>query len=383
MSKDTPFVSTCRNFGRLAALLSALAVAASLATASFGGLQSLPAEIPDQAFWKLVVDMSEPDGLFQFENFLSNELGYQYVIPRLVQDARPGGAYLGVAPEQNFTYIVAVKPKIAFIIDIRRQNMLELLMYKALLEMSETRADFLSRLFARKRPDGLSENSTVDELFDAYSKASFDMDLYKQNLQEMKDVLVNAHQFGLRPSDLKGSSSIEYVYRVFVDAGPDLDYSTGGIGAGGNNPTYADLMEIDDGEGQQRSYLATEENYRFVRDMQKKNLIVPLVGDFGGPKTIRAVGQYLKDHGATVTAFYVSNVERYLFSDYKAADFYSNVGTLPLDSSSTFIRSFSGGGFGGGGSFRFVSMLSSMKALMEEFAAGRVRQYGDVLDLSR
>ena len=139
------------------------------------------------------------------------------------------------------------------------------------------------------------------------------------------------------------------MYSTFVDSGPGLDYATGGRGAGTNNPTYEDLMQIDDGTGQTRSYLANEENYRFVRDLQRRNLIVPLVGDFAGPKTIRAVGQYLKDHGATVTAFYVSNVERYLFSDYKAAEFYSNVGTLPLDSSSTFIRSFSGGGFGGHG----------------------------------
>ena len=126
-------------------------------------------EVSDEAFWKMVVDMSEPDGSFQFENFLSNELGYQYVIPRLLQITKPGGVYMGVAPEQNFTYIAAMKPKMAFIVDIRRQNMIELLMYKSLFEMSETRADFLSKLFARKRPEGLSEKSTAAELFDAYS----------------------------------------------------------------------------------------------------------------------------------------------------------------------------------------------------------------------
>src|SRR5688572_23839316 len=131
--------------------------------------------------------MSEPDGYFQFENFLSNELGYQYVIPRLLRNVKPGGVYMGVAPEQNFTYIAALKPRIAFIVDIRRQNMIELLMYKAFFEMSETRADFLSKLFARKRPLGLSEKSTVSELFSAYSNVRFDEELYKQNLQAMKD----------------------------------------------------------------------------------------------------------------------------------------------------------------------------------------------------
>ncbi len=363
------------------------AVACSLlciATPAFRAAESLPARISDEAFWTMVTDMSEPDGYFQFENFLSNELGYQYVIPRLLQKAKTGGVYLGVAPEQNFTYIAALKPKVAFIVDIRRQNMIELLMYKAAFELSETRADFLSLLFARRRPQGLSEKSTASELFSAYNNVRSDNELYKQNLQAMTDLLVKTHKFGLRATDVEGAESIPYVYSVFVQAGPYLDYSTGGRGAGANNPTYADLMEIDDGTGQLRSYLATEENYQFVRDLERKNLIIPLVGDFAGPKTLRAVGQYVKDHEALISAFYLSNVEQYLFNDFKSDRFYDNVGSLPLDTSSTFIRAFSGGGFGGGGgAFRFVSMLSSMTELLQEFKAGRVRQYGDVRNLSR
>src|SRR5262245_9507261 len=103
-----------------------------ISTPDFHAAESLPAEISDETFWKMVAEMSEPDGYFQFENFLSNELGYQFVIPRLLQKVKPGGVYLGVAPEQNFTYIAALRPRIAFIIDIRRQNMIELLMYRAL-----------------------------------------------------------------------------------------------------------------------------------------------------------------------------------------------------------------------------------------------------------
>lgn len=371
--------ATDRRFSlRSVFLLIATASLLSLTTPSFRA-EALPPDISDEVFWKMVVEMSEPDGSFQFENFLSNELGYQSVIPRLLEGTKPGGAYLGVAPEQNFTYIASLKPKIAFIVDIRRQNMIELLMYKALFELSETRADFLSKLFARRRPEGLSEKSTADELFDAYRQVRRDPDIEKQTLQAMKDLLVRNRKFELRPADLSGFSSIEYVYSVFASAGPYLDYSTGGRGAGINNPTYEDLMEIDDGAGQRRSYLANEENYRFVRDMERKNLIVPLVGDFAGPKTIRSVGQYLKDHQTTVTAFYLSNVEQYLFNDDRAQDFYENVAMLPVEPSSMFIRSFSGGG----GPFRFQSALSSMEIFLKEFRAGRIRQYGNVRDLSQ
>jgi hypothetical protein len=43
-----------------------------------------------------------------------------------------------------------VKPKIAFIVDIRRQNLIEHLMYKALFELSADRAEFISRLLSRR-----------------------------------------------------------------------------------------------------------------------------------------------------------------------------------------------------------------------------------------
>src|SRR5215471_12244659 len=111
--------------------------------------QSLPAKLSDSEFWQMVTDFSEPGGFFRSDNFLSNESSFQEVIPRLSKAVSQGGVYLGVGPEQNFTYIVALRPKIAFIFDIRRQNMLEHLLYKALMEMSTDRAQFLSLLFGR------------------------------------------------------------------------------------------------------------------------------------------------------------------------------------------------------------------------------------------
>jgi hypothetical protein len=97
------------------------------------------------------------------------------------------------------------------------------------------------------------------------------------------------------------------------------------------------------------AFLATEENYQAIRALHRKNLIVPVVGDFAGPKAIRAVGEYLKQRGGTVSAFYLSNVEQYLFRQTGDAErFYKNVQTLPIDSASAFIRSVppSYGGFG-------------------------------------
>jgi hypothetical protein len=114
----------------------------------------IPTRLSDSTFWRLISDLSEPGGFFRSDNFVSNETSFQYVIPELERTIRPGGVYLGVAPDQNFTYLVALRPRIAFIVDIRRQNMIHHLMYKAMIEMAPDRAGFMSLLFARPRPNG-------------------------------------------------------------------------------------------------------------------------------------------------------------------------------------------------------------------------------------
>ena len=113
---------------------------------------TLPNRLSDREFWKLVEDLSEPNGSFRSDNLLSNELQFQYVIPELTRIAQPGGRISGSAPEQNFTYIAALRPAMAFIIDIRRGNLDLQLLYKALFELSSDRAQFVSLLFSKPRP---------------------------------------------------------------------------------------------------------------------------------------------------------------------------------------------------------------------------------------
>src|SRR5205814_9490651 len=133
--------------------------------------QSLPAAISDADFWTMVDQFSEPGGTFASDNIISNEIAYQQVIPELKRSAQDG-AYLGVGPEQNFTYISALRPAVAFIIDIRRQNLLLHLMYKALVEVAADRADFMSRLFARPVPVTLAAHPGPGALFDAFAAVS-------------------------------------------------------------------------------------------------------------------------------------------------------------------------------------------------------------------
>jgi hypothetical protein len=300
---------------------------------------SLPASIPDAEFWSLTERLSEPNGTFRSDNLLSNEMTLSSVATMLAERVKPNGVYLGVGPEQNFTYIAAIRPRIAFITDIRRGNLHLQLMYKALFELSADRAEFVSRLLTKPRPAGLTAQSTAADLMNAYWDIPTSAhDVYKSNLQAIYDVLVRKHGFPLSPEDFSG---IEYVYHAFYWFGPAINYSSSTSGAFGGRTTYADLMMTRDTNGAERGYLSTEEGFLFLKAMQSKNLIVPVVGNFAGPKALRAIGDYLRERKAVVSAFYVSNVESYLRGS-PWTDFCGNVATMPLDDSSVFIRPLGG-----------------------------------------
>lgn len=291
---------------------------------------TLGTSLNDQEFWNLVTTLSEPGGKFQAQ-VMSNEDSVQFVIPALKQTVQPGGVYVGVGTEQNFTYLAAIRPKLAFIVDIRRENMLEHLMYKALFEVSGDRADFLSRLFSRKRPPGLTANSSVKALFDAYRTSETSSSSYDESLKTIIEQLVTRHKFQLSEPD---KTSIAEMLNIFRTAGPD-NLS----GQGDKKMSYARLMAAEDLSGTNHGFLASEGNFRIVKDLENRNLVVPIVGDFAGNTALAGVGRYIKEHDAVVSVFYVSNVERYLFEQGDhGKHFYANVATLPLDSSSIFIR---------------------------------------------
>ena len=354
----------------------------------------LPAQLTDAEFWDLITRMSEPNGTFRSENLVSNEHTFQYVIPSLEQRVH-GGVYVGVAPDQNFSYIVAVRPKIAFIVDIRRGNLLEHLMYKALIELSANRAEFLSRLFSKKRPDGLTPDATPEALFAAFERAEASEALYQDNVRAMEQQLVDRHGFKLSAEDLQ---QLEGIYWQFFWEGPGIRYTMtmpvpgpygrSGFGPFGrrggfwsNFPTYEELIEQTDWEGRNRSYLSSEAAFRYLKDFEQKNLVVPIVGNFAGPKALRLVGRYAREHGEVVSAFYVSNVEQYLFQDGIWSDFYRNVATFPVSDASTFIRSVSSR-MGYSGPMQWTdgraTVLDPMRASVRDFLAGRIRRYYDL-----
>jgi hypothetical protein len=258
-----------------------------------------------------------------------------------------------------------------FITDIRRGNLHTQLMYKALFEMSADRVEFIQRLFSKTRPAGLTADAPVSVLMPAFLGApSAGEEGYRANLQAIQQHLTTTRALPLPKEDLEG---IEYVYWNFYRFGPAITYNSSSSGGGGrgNQTTYADLMMAVDAAGVPQSYLASEATFKVMKDLEQRNLVVPVVGNFGGPKALRAVGRYVRDRGAVVSAFYLSNVEQYLFQDGIWPNFCANVATMPLDPQSTFIRSERGSGFGGfGGGGGGGGLVNSIGPMQEEVRVG-------------
>ena len=374
----------------LVGVMLALAPAAPAVWSNGRGAATIPpregAPIDERAFWRMVSDFSEEDGRFHSDNLVSNEREYQVVIPQLKVNVGVGRAYLGVGPDQNFAYIAALQPSVAFIVDIRRQNALLHLLYKAVFEDSETREEFLARLFSRPKPSGLDRRATAGELLAAFDRLAPDPKLHERNHRDVLKRLVDKHRFVLGAEDLR---LLRYVHDAFYQTGPDISYAYP-TPAAQRFPSWGDLVLATDGEGINHGYIGSDEIYQVLRRFQLENRLIPVVGDFAGDKALPSVAAYLQARGLKVGAFYTSNVEFYLYQTERWRTFFGHVGLLPVDQASQFIRSSfgtSGYGYGNfGGYQRMVvsrTLLDSISGLVNAFRDSRVETYEQLLDRSR
>jgi hypothetical protein len=287
------------------------------------------ARLTDAEFWRLVTTLSEPSGTFP-PQLMSNEDSAQHVVPALMADVKPGGVYLGVGSEQNFTYMAVLEPRLAFIIDIRRDNLLQMLMYRALFELAPDRADFVARLFARERPQNVTAATSASGLFTALDAAPAADSA--AGVAAVLDTLTRTRGWRVNEAD---RAAISRMMETFRAAGPAALKGYGDR----TNPTFAVLMAATDRDGVPRGFLASDTAYARVRQLHLENRVIPVVGDFAGEGALRGIARELASRGAFVSVFYVSNVERYLFEQARWRQFHANVTALPLTDDSRFIRS--------------------------------------------
>lgn len=297
---------------------------------------SVSATPSDSLFAPLVAELSEAPGFFDTDNLISNESSYLHAVSALQRRGVQGGAYVGVGPDQNFSYIAAVRPEVAFIVDIRRDNLLLLLLFRAFFEEAPTRAEYLSLLFGRPLPEDREawRDRPLEELLDRIEETPPDPG--RGRVRERLFQRVESYGIPVTSEDL---ATLTRFHEEFVDRGPRLRYTSLGRPPAPWYPTYRELLLETDLEGNPSSYLVDEEPYQFLRELQGRNGVIPAVGDLAGPHTIPAIGDYLEERGIPISAYYVSNVEFYLWRGGSFSQFVENVASLPLDDESVLIRS--------------------------------------------
>ncbi|UCG87112.1 MAG: hypothetical protein JSW71_00775 [Gemmatimonadota bacterium] len=305
--------------------------------------QAIPDRLPDWEFARLVEGLSEPRGFFDTDNLISNETSYLHVIDRLRESRVRGGVYLGVGPGQNFSYIAEIRPRLAFIIDIRRDNLLQHLLYKALFALSHTRVEYLCLLTGRPAPHDAESwrGRPVRDLVEYVDAHSVDVDYLDRAWQAVIDRIMT---FGLTLSETD-IATVARFHQAFVDAGLSLRFHSYNRPPRPDYPTLRELLLQTDRAGNHANYLADEDDYRFLRSLENRNLVVPVVGDLAGPHALDALGRYIAGRGESVSAFYTSNVEFYLMRQGTFKRFAENVRGLPIDQRSVIIRSYFNRGY--------------------------------------
>jgi hypothetical protein len=313
-------------------------------------------------------DLSEPGGLFDTDNLISNESSYLDVLPALAEARVSGGAYVGVGPDQNFSYIARIRPTVAFIIDIRRDNLLLHLLFKAIFAEAPSRVAYLSLLTGRAPPAATRRwtDAPLVEILDSIDQAERQV---PSELPHRLESRINSFGVPLSPEDF---DTIRRFHAAFAAAGLNLRFRSHGRPPQPYYPTFRQLLLATDSAGRPGSYLATEESYAFVRDLQARDAIIPVVGDISGPHALRAIGAMLAGDGVALSAFYTSNVEDYLFRAGSFGRYVDNLSRLPRTPRTVVIRSV----FRGGPS---VSLVQRLEELLSGAAHGGFRSYIDLV----
>ena len=338
--------------------------------------------LSDSAFAALSARVSEPGGYFDSDNLISNESSYLHVLGAMRRIGVSGGTYIGVGPDQNFSYIAQVRPKLAFIIDIRRDNLLQHLLFKSLFDLAHNRVEYLALLTGRAVPNDVAKfnRRSIADVVEAVDQSQPDPDQFETTRTMVRE---KVKKYGI-PVTAAELETIERIHKAFFDAGLDLRFTSLGRAPRPYYPTLRMLLLEKDLTGKQQTYLASEDDFQFVKSLQARNLVVPVVGNLAGGHALREIGKVMATRGDKLSALYVSNVEFYLMREATFDAYAATVRTLPHDTRSVIIRSYFGGGFYGPhpqsvpGYFS-TQLLQTVDTFVSESARGGYSTYMDLV----
>ena len=297
------------------------------------------------------------------DNFVTNEDSFGRICGRIGREV-PTGVYLGVGPDQNLSYVAHARPSRAFVVDFRRKNMLVHLLHKALFTLADDRVGYLSRLMARRI------DPSADDPIAAAEAAEFEPSRLGKAVDEVRSAL---DPLGLlNAADWPTLATIQA--RL---AGPGLSARFLALPM---YPTVGQLIRKPDADGRPAHYLATEPLYRVVRDIQRLDRIMPIVGDYGAPGGLDRLAGWLKERGEHVSLVYISDVEDFLLRGGRFGPYVDNLNSLPIAEGAmiarTSTRSIDHPARARGDSS--TTILASLPRFLDAAKAGRIRRPADL-----
>lgn len=371
--------------------LAPIAAAALAGPSAIQGQRTAAVGLPgvaraDSAFAARVARLSEPAGYFDSDNLISNESSYLHPVGALKALKVRGGAYVGVGPDQSFSYMAAIRPRIAYIIDIRRDNLLQHLMFKAFFERARNRLEYLCYWLGYPTPRD-SERWTGRRIEDIVTKLDSTTPNEDVATADRNAMIQRVRAYGV-PLDERDLATLERFHKTFQQERLDLRFTSLGRPPRAGYPNLRELILERDLTGKRASYLASEDDWRFLKDLQARNLVIPVVGDLSGRHALAAIGRDAAGLGLEVSALYVSNVEQYLWRDGTFGQFAATTAALPRNARSVLIRSYFGRNFGtphplarDNGASLSTQLMQYLKDFAARQAAGGWGSYWDLVTL--
>lgn len=336
--------------------------------------------LSDTSFAGTVARLSEAPGYFDSDNLISNETSYLHAVSRLRELGVRGGAYIGVGPDQNYSYIAAIRPSIAYLIDIRRDNLLMHLMFKALFERSRNRLEYLCHWIGRPVPDdaGAWTDRPIEDILARLDSIPADP---AAAATETDSIVATVDRYGV-PLSTTDIETIRRFHTEFSRWGLDLRFTSTGRQPRYYYPTLRQLILERDLEGHEAGYLASAAGWKVVKDLHAANRVIPVVGNLAGASAFPAIAREIAVRGEPVAALYVSNVENYIWRDGTFSRFAATAARLPRNAHSVIIRSFFGGGFGQSHPLnRPMHVSTQLVQTLDDFAAREARGWSSYWEL--
>ncbi|MGP3921046.1 LIC_10091 family protein [Nonomuraea sp. 10N515B] len=236
-----------------------------------------------------------------------------------IAKCRPGtgaagtGAYIGVGPCQNLTYIGALRPRLAIICDSRLDNLIEHLMFKMLIERATNPLDYLLLLFSRpvEEPPPSADIKEAEDLVAAFERGTPDPETYRDNLEWLRSEAKRRWEFNDGQLD-----RLSYLYGQFFARQLAITAVNQECAEALGSPTLRDVILARNSYRRNFHFLTDADRFAYVRQMQLEDRIIPMLGNFSSAASIQLINDLLDKFGERADTIYLSNIEDYLVSRY-------------------------------------------------------------------